>query len=306
MDFLLWLLCSPNPTSAQQKPQLPTSVTATGSLVHFKNTHKPPAAGNATNCLSCPLESECQYSARKIYYERGLRAGLGGWPVNIVLPDIEEYLGQEGLKGTEKRLMEVLSEDYDASATSKRDIESRSWYGRCVYEADNDVCDNQTVTISWDDDPNPQPYSNEIVVKGTGRGAKTATFHMTAFSEAISLRKTHIYGTKGEIEANSTTITVRDFITGKSKVHRPPIAGGAHGGGDDGLARQFILAIDMVKNHGMTVEEAQGAHVGCTAEDIIRSHALVFAAEEARTSKKVVSWEQWWEENIASHLPSLP
>jgi hypothetical protein len=226
-----------------------------------------------------------------------------------VLPDIEQYLDQEGLEGTEKRLMEVLAEDYDASTTPRRDIEKRSWYGRCVYEADNDVCDNQTVTISWDDDPDPQPRSNEIAVRGAtlkGRGAKTATFHMTAFSEAISIRKTHIYGTKGEIEANSTTITVRDFITGKSKVHRPPIAGGGHGGGDDGLARQFILAIDMVKNRGMTVEEAQRAHVGCTAEDIIRSHALVFAAEEARTSKKVVSWEQWWEENIASQLPLLP
>jgi len=71
------------------------------------------------------------------------------------------------------------------------------------------------------------------------------------------------------------------------------------------LVRQFVLALDAVKNHGMSVDEAQTTHIGCTIEEIIRSHAFVFAAEDARTSKKVVQWRQWWEEEVEGRLRQL-
>lgn len=60
------------------------------------------------------------------------------------------------------------------------------------------------------------------------------------------------------------------------------------------MARQFVLAIDAVKNHGMSVAEAQKTHIKCTIEEVIRSHALIFAAEDARREKKVVRWREWW------------
>lgn len=298
IDFLMWLLCSPDSKAKQAKPHLPSTVTATGSLVHFKKSMKPSRAQTATNCLSCPIESECQYSSRKIYHEKGILQGLGGWPVNVVIPDIEDHFDKVGLEGTVKKLMETLSEDYDAATMSKEDIENRQWYGRCVYESDNDVCDDQTVTISWEEEPSA-PGESDIT---PGRGSKTATFHMTAFSEPICKHQTHIYGTKGEIEGNSTaaTVTVRDFATGERKIHKPHLSSGGHGGGDFGLMRQFALAIDAVKNHGMNVEDAQRVYVGCTVEETIRSHAMVFAAEEARRGKKVVHWGEWWEESTSS------
>lgn len=297
IDFLMWLLCSPPSKSKQGKPHLPSTVTATGSLAHFKKSRKPSRAQKATNCLSCPIGSECQFSSRKIYYEKGILQGLGGWPVNVVLPDIEDYFDKVGLQGTEEKLMETLAEDYDAATMPKEEIEKRQWYGRCVYESDNDVCDDQTVTISWEEEASIPPESDI----SPGRGAKTATFHMTAFSEPICKHQTHIYGTKGEIEANSTaaTITVRNFSTSERKVHKPHLSSGAHGGGDSGLMRQFALAIDGVKNHGMNVEEAQSVHIGCTVEEIIRSHAMVFAAEEARKGKNVVHWDEWWKERTS-------
>ena len=213
-----------------------------------------------------------------------------------MLPDIEDYFDTVGLKGTEKKLMEVLAEDYGVTTTPE-ETEKRQWYGRCVYESDNDVCDDQTVTISWEEE-DPIPGDSD----GPGRGAKTATFHMTAFSDPICQRRTQIYGTRGEIEGNSSasTITVRDFATGERKVHKPHLSMGAHGGGDFGLMRQFVLAIDEVKNHGVSIEEAQRVHIGCTVEEIIRSHAMVFAAEEARKGKKVVHWDDWWRENVVS------
>ncbi|TDZ22018.1 hypothetical protein Cob_v004972 [Colletotrichum orbiculare MAFF 240422] len=117
---------------------------------------------------------------------------------------------------------------------------------------------------------------------------------MVAQTTKICERYTHIYGVDGEIYADSRTITVEDFNTGDTKTHRPTIEDVGHGGGDKGLARQFILAVDRVKNHGWTAERAQNEFIGCSLDEVIRSHAMVFAAEEARTGKKVVDWGEWW------------
>ncbi len=48
------------------------------------------------------------------------------------------------------------------------------------------------------------------------------------------------------------------------------------------MVRQFVLAIDAVKNGQMSLDEAEVEFIGCTAQDVITSHAMVFAAEEAR------------------------
>lgn len=193
-----------------------------------------------------------------------------------------------------------LEEDY-TSQTPTSEISAKNWFGRCVYEADNDVNDDQVVTMTWDNDPLPQPNSdNEKAL--AGRGAKTAVFHMVAHTKKICERYSHIYGSDGEIYADSETITVEDFKTGAKKIYRPHLAGGGHGGGDDGLARQFILAVDAVKNHGVGVEEAQKAHVGCSLEEVIRSHAMVFAAEDARKGRKVLDFPRWWRREVEGSL----
>ena len=80
------------------------------------------------------------------------------------------------------------------------------------------------------------------------------------------------------------------------------MAEGGHGAGDGGLARQFILAIDRVKNHGEKISEAQREYIGCTLEDVVRSHAVVFAAEEARTKQTVVDFPSWWDQEVEASL----
>ena len=59
------------------------SIQSFGSLQHFKKSNKPPTAGS--NCLDCPLEQSCPYSARKVY----LRNPVKSWPMSVVC-DIEE------------------------------------------------------------------------------------------------------------------------------------------------------------------------------------------------------------------------
>ena len=168
----------------------------------------------------------------------------------------------------------------------------RNYFGRCVWESDNDVCDDQVVTLTWDDDGSD-----------TSRGAKTALFHMIAHTEKQCERRGRIYGTKGEIEYDSTTISIYDFASGKTVSHKPHFAGGGHGGGDAGLVRQFLMAVNAVDG-GMGTHEAQRRFLGCDLEEAFRSHAAVFAAEEARTERRVVDWGRWWRENVENQLVS--
>ena len=272
-----------------------------GSLKYFKRSRKPVRAGQATNCLSCPAEPDCLYSAKKIYNERHLQQGKISWPVKIVVPDIEDCLKEGGPHLAEAKLMHYLGEDYDID-TPIDAVDSRSWFGRCVYEAGNDVCDDQYVTITWEDDPLAPSADMDVAARLEGRGAKTATLHMIAFTEDICHRRGRVYGTQGELEYDSEKIKVHDFNTGQTQTHHPHQPGGGHGGGDDGLAMQYVKAVHAVKNQGISAEEAQTLYIGCSLEDVIRSHAMVFAAEDARRGNQVVDWAKWWENNVKSQV----
>ena len=303
IDLLLWLLCSP-PTGSTNPAHIPTTVSSAGGLQHFNKTRKPTAAGNATNCLSCPIEKSCKYSAKNVYLGSKTTVGLGSgnthWPIHIVVPEIEECIATGGLSAGEAAITARLAEDY-SSETPASEVAAKNWFGRCVYESDNDVCDDQVVTLKWDNDPFPKVNDdNEKAL--VGRGAKTAVLHMVAHTKKVCQRYSHIYGTDGEVYADSETITVQDFNTGATKIYKPHNEGGGHGGGDSGLARQFILAVDAVKNHGMSVEEAQRVHVGCSLEEVIRSHAMVFAAEQARLGRKVLDFPEWWSREVELSL----
>ncbi|KAI8629159.1 NAD(P)-binding protein [Xylariaceae sp. FL1651] len=300
IDILLWLMCSA-PSGSDGPPHLPTSVSSTGSLQFFRKSRKPRAAGNATNCFSCPAEIDCIYSSKKIYIgpeHMGLETGNTSWPISVVIPDIESFGGD--IEQAKAALLPKLAEDYDGS-TPQEVIDSKNWFGRCVFESDNDVCDEQVVTIAWDDDPLPSSSTTSKDSVGA-RGAKQAMFHMIAQTKKQCERFTHVYGTEGEIYADSKTITVEDFRTGKTKTYRPKLESLGHGGGDHGLTRQFVLAVDKVKNGGWKAQQAQREFIGCSLEEIIRSHAMVFAAEEARKNGKTVNWKAWWDKNVSTIL----
>ena len=134
IDFVMWLLCSP--TSAETarmqgvNPHFPRSISSAGALTQFRRARKPAKAGAATNCLSCPAERECNYSALRIYKDRHLDAGNTKWPVDIVCPDIEDVFRAKGSQGAEARLLERLGEDYDVTTMSDEDIAAKPWYGR--------------------------------------------------------------------------------------------------------------------------------------------------------------------------------
>ncbi|KAK2878227.1 hypothetical protein FQN49_001054 [Arthroderma sp. PD_2] len=302
IDLILWLLCSPPPGAPLDHPEhLPRTITSTGMLSQFHKANKPAAAGDSTNCLSCPIERDCIYSSVKINNDMCLAKGNAGFPVHNVYPEIEDILSKHGMETAKKNLLGILAEDYDVKTMPDEEIASRPWYGRCVYESDNNVCDDQFVTMSWGSDPLPQ---NNISPGSTtppplsGRGAKLATLHMVAPTEAQCVRRGRISGTLGEIAYDGETISIYTFGTGETKKFSipppPPEEAESHGGGDYGLTRTFVRAIDAVENKGWDVKKAQVEVLGCTLEEAVRSHAVVFAAEEARREETVVRWDDWW------------
>ncbi|KAK1150023.1 hypothetical protein N8T08_003581 [Aspergillus melleus] len=322
IDFLLWLLCSPTSTSTPEPPHLPSKVTSSGRLHFFRQANKPSGAGTATNCLSCPVETTCQYSAKALYLHQHLRAGNSDRPVNAIVPDIEDVFRKQGLPSAAKRLLEVLGEDYD-DKTPASQVSRRNWYGRCVWESDNDVCDDQMVTIEWKDELLPFPQSQKNGSNGSSRSskqqfyagnlgtepqyrpAKIAQFHMVALTDAISRRRGRISGTTGEIVYDAATIRVSDFRSGSEVAYNIPSAKGGHDGGDDGLALSFVRAVAKVKRGEMGVSEAQRTFLNCTVEELLRSHLAVFWVEEARIGGTALKWQEWWARVVETKLKGM-
>ncbi|KAI3588057.1 Aldehyde/histidinol dehydrogenase [Fusarium oxysporum f. sp. albedinis] len=272
IDILYWILAAPPPGS--NKPtHVPKDISSSGSLQYFRKERKPVEAGNATNCLSCAYEPSCQFSAKRIYTGADLKSQQQEHFCTVVAPEIEDCIPNGGPEAAKKTVLSKLAEDYSED-TPADEVSKRNTFGRCVYECDNDVCDNQVVTLSWDADPIAAPGETPLQAL-SGRGSKTATLHMVAFTEKICTRFTYIYGVHGEMYADSSSITVTDFRTCKKTVHYPHIPeGGGHGDGDEGLTRQFVLAVDRVKNHGEKVSTAQREYIKCNLRDVIMSHSM--------------------------------
>jgi len=135
-------------------------------------------------------------------------------------------------------------------------------YGRCVYASDNDVVDHQVVQLGFE-------------------GGVVVSFTMTAFSEGAN-RKTRIFGTKGQINADGRMIEIFDFMTGQTRVVDTDVHGHAaedgHAGGDIGLVRAYVDALRS--------EDPSALASG--ARESLASHRVVFAAERARRTGTIV------------------
>ncbi len=213
-------------------------VASFGSVSHFRRDKKPPGAG--MRCLSCSVEPTCPFSAKRLYLDP-CREGHRGWPISGITdgeptpPDVEEAL-------------------------------SSGPYGRCVYECDNDVCDQQVVSMEFD-------------------GGVTATLTTAAFTHKVCQRHTRVFGTRGELEGDGDSELVWfDFATRARKVIHTGTAPATtrmtgHGGADYHLADAFVQAL----------RQRDPTRVLSGPDETLESHLIVFAAEAARRSGQVLS-----------------
>ncbi len=133
-------------------------------------------------------------------------------------------------------------------------------YGRCVYHCDNDVVDNQIVNMEFES------------------GATVALImHGHSHEEGRTMRYD---GTLGTLRAKFTFggyhMEVHDHKSGRREEIDIPFADSGHGGGDEGIMRNFVRTM-------RGEEEAMS-----TARESLESHLMAFAAEESRHEGTVV------------------
>ncbi len=131
-------------------------------------------------------------------------------------------------------------------------------YGRCVWKCDNDVVDHQVVNLEFD---------REI----------TATFTMTAFT-LDGGRQLRAHGTAGDLRFDESSITIKTFAD--RNVQRIEIGGeeGSHGGGDMRVMLDWLLAL----------HSWDASAIVANAQESLKSHTVVFAAEKSRLEKRMV------------------
>ena len=215
------------------------TVYSDGDLTYFKKENQP--QGAADRCALCKFIDSCPYSAERLYIERWKTLGSpeDRWPFNVVQPDVPL---------TEEKLRRAYTEGP---------------YGRCVFACDNNVVDNQSVSMCFDN------------------GVK-ATLTMTAFT-AEGGRIMTFHGTLGEITFRDTADLSLSVFGQPKKVwtlqdifRERACDSFGHGGGDLALVHDFY---DMLEGT---------AETGTTLEASVESHLMALAAEDSRKTGRVV------------------
>ena len=213
------------------------SVSSMGSLAYFKPENKP--EGSADRCIYCKYKDECKFSAKKIYLDGWKECGGGDTFPYTIITDV--------LPLTEEALVTSLKE---------------SVYGRCVYSCDNNVVDNQTVIMQ---------FENGV----------TATLKMEGFT-ARGGRDFRFFGTEGEIELCEIEdrLVLRRFMEEPKEWKISELVdelggqgAGGHGGGD-------YRMIDTLYN----IYFKDKLNASSSIERSVESHYMALAAEKSRVN----------------------
>ena len=200
-----------------------------GGLQHFKLENAP--EGAPQRCLEgCPVSETCAFYAPKVYLTDN-----AGWPASVI--------------------------SADSSINARRHALETGPYGRCVYHCDNDVVDHQVA-----------------VMELTGGASATFAMHGHSGEEGRTLRIDGTLATlRGVFSASKQELRLErhDVETALSGVGElvpieaiNGVTGAGHGGGDAGLTRAFVNAVQ----HGTRADPAQ----------YLESHLLAFALEDSR------------------------
>ncbi len=207
------------------------SVASMGSLAYFKAENKP--QGATDRCINCPYIDSCVYSAKKVYIDMWKDAGkpANRFPFSLV---------SDAYPTTEEALYKAIE---------------TNMYGRCVFACDNDVVDNQTVIMQ---------FENGV----------TATLKMEAFVKDGG-RDIRFFGTEGELDLREgeDTITLKKYFGENTiwKISELTDDLEGHGGGDHRMIDELY---DIMT--GKTPE------VATSIDESIESHYMALAAEESR------------------------
>ncbi len=235
LDIIQWLLDEPC-----------EKIQSFGKLTYFTSQYAPEGAPKRCIDGGCPIEDTCPYSSRKLYYESTDNV----W----ARPTCTRGIAKEYVPTDEEVMTALKMNDY----------------GLCVFHANNDVVDHQTVNMQF-------------------KSGANATLSMNAFNKGG--RYIRIFGTKGELcgYMQEKKISIYTFADEKhteiSLVSDSESILGGHGGGDYGLVYELY---DYLSDN----------YTGYCAADInisVKNHLLGFAAEKSRREDTVESIDKFFE-----------
>jgi predicted dehydrogenase len=213
-------------------------VASFGSLKFFQKDYAP--AGAPERCLDgCPVEKTCPFYAPAVYLTDDT-----DWPTSVI----------------------SVKTDLD----SRRKALEEGPYGRCVFQTDNNVVDQQVAIVEFE---------------------SGATTDFTVRAETNDcFRAVRVIGTEGELNGHfeNRVITVNRFVPGtwqkgETEYYHPESLEGGHGGGDTGVIRHFLQLLHEDKKEVM-LESLQIA---------LEGHILAFAAEESRKSGEAIQFKEF-------------
>ncbi len=202
----------------------------------------------------CPIEHECAFSAKSIY--------LDFQPFKQIAAMAGESFDLDSDNANQWPFTAITE---DVSYAGRLKAIQEGPYGRCVYRCDNDVVDNQIVSMEMES------------------GATVALImHGHSYLEGRTLR---IDGTKATLRGSATYLgeemTIHDHATGTSETVVIPETAGGHGGGDYGIMNDFVRVLRG------EIEPLT------TARASLESHLMGFAAEESRLAGTVVTMAEY-------------
>lgn len=199
------------------------SISSVGNLYFFKNENAPKESSE--RCSKCKLMNSCYFSTDNIYFKHLLWAQEYA---TYIRPVTEESL--------------------------KNDLKTNQ-FGRCVFKCDNNVCDQQHVSMT---------FKNGVV----------AHLEMTGLSP-WSGRRYAFRGTKGNIVldeyAGSVKLTILNEGTTEFEISQLVDSKAGHGGGDKGI-------IDNLTN----ILNGDNSGTKSTIKEALESHKMALYAEESR------------------------
>lgn len=227
------------------------TVYSVGDVSFFKRENQPKDASD--RCQTCKYIHDCVYSAERLYVKK--REKDFDWAFDK--PDVDDEARKQGWPFNVVDLTRPITEQ------SIRKAYESSNYGRCVFACDNNVVDNQTVVMQFEN------------------GIK-ANLTMTAFT-ALPGRKITFHGTLGELEMDEENDYIRisryghgtRFLSIKEICRLAVNDNFGHGGGDLMLVRDFYDALQGTGELGTTLERS------------IESHLMALAAEKSRKTGEV-------------------
>lgn len=264
LDLLYWLV-----------GKKPKQISSFGSLSYYTKENAPEGAPDY--CLDgCPAEKDCPFYAPRIYVDnipvlRIIKNG-GYRSLSTAVWLAENYPGAiQALSKVVPQFKKLINWDEwpanvittDLTPKGKTEAIQKGPYGRCVFKCDNDVVDHQVTILEFEN-----------------QATATLTMHGHSHKEGRTLR---IDGTKGNLVGEflhtGERLIFYDHLKGiEEVVLNKKMSLGGHGGGDEGLMRDFIT----------TLSNGQSRDILTSAEASLQSHLMAFAAEKSRVTGKTI------------------